>query len=84
MALRARFEKLDATPRWGVVRIRLDGFDTLRSAVGRTATNLAGTSSDRKSNKKQGIPVDVLLFIYTIFPSGLMVTMAKGMFLPLF
>lgn len=43
LALRARFEKLDATPQWGVARIRLDGFDTLRSANGRTATNLAGT-----------------------------------------
>lgn len=39
-----RFEELTAKPRWGFGRIRLDGFDTLRSAKGRTASNLAGTS----------------------------------------
>ena len=40
----AGFEDLNAIVRWTIARIRLDGFDTLRSARGRTATNLAGTS----------------------------------------
>ena len=41
--VKVRFEPLNAIVRWTIARIRLDGFDTLCSAKGRTAPNLAGT-----------------------------------------
>lgn len=73
----------NATVLWTVARCGLDRIDTIifLFAEKKNVTNLAGILSGKEA-EKQDIHLDVLLFIYTIFPSGLMVTIFRGICFP--